>query len=63
MTNKRTDYNQKEVAELAKILGDKEKELLDTKVSIAQRKTKDIHLPGKIRREIARVKSALRNKN
>jgi ribosomal protein L29 len=63
MADKKAGYNQKEITELAKILKDKEKELLDVKVSIAQRKNKDVHLPKKIRREIARVKTALRTKS
>ena len=62
MAEKRVDYNSKEQAELAKILKEKEKELLDAKVAAAQRKTKDVHQPAKIRREIARVKTVLQAK-
>jgi len=58
MAEKRVDYNQKEPEELAKILAEKEKELLEARISAAQRKTKDVHVPTKIRREIARVAGA-----
>jgi ribosomal protein L29 len=63
MTEKRVDYNQKEPEELEKILADKEKELLEAKIAATQRKAKDVHLPTKIRREIARVKTALQAKS
>ncbi|OGY21916.1 MAG: 50S ribosomal protein L29 [Candidatus Woykebacteria bacterium GWB1_45_5] len=63
MADKKTNYNQKEKTELIKILKDKEKDLLEAKVAMAQRKTKDVHLPSKIRHEIAKVKTALHAKS
>ncbi|OGY24182.1 MAG: 50S ribosomal protein L29 [Candidatus Woykebacteria bacterium RBG_13_40_15] len=62
MTKKDTDYNQKEIGELNKMLEEKDKELLESRQSLAQRKLKNVHEPTKIRCEIARIKTALTRK-
>jgi ribosomal protein L29 len=52
-------YIKKETSELQKILKEKEKKLFEENTNFAQRKVKDVHLPRKIRKEIAKVKTAL----
>lgn len=62
MAKEKTEYNQKEINELQKILEEKEKDFFEARQSLAQRKLKDVHTLSKIRHEIARVKTALARK-
>jgi ribosomal protein L29 len=62
MADKKQDYSQKEIKELEKILKEKEKEFLDAKTEVAQRKNKNVHTTTKIRKEIARIKTAITTK-
>ncbi|HEX7456284.1 MAG TPA: 50S ribosomal protein L29 [Candidatus Nanoarchaeia archaeon] len=60
LARKKVDYNQKEQKELLKLLSEKEKEFLEVSMSAAQGKIKDTHVARKLRKEIAKVKTALR---
>ena len=62
MAKSKSTYNQKEIGELTKLLGEKERQLLDAKMDSAQGKTKDVHAARNIGREIARIKTAIRAK-
>jgi len=62
LSQKKTNYNQKDNQELFKVLQNKEKELLETGISIAQNKTKNFHAANIIRKDIARIKTAMRLK-
>jgi len=57
-----SSYNQKESGELGKLLEEKERKLLEAKMDPSQGKTKDVHASIKIRREIAKIKTAIRIK-
>lgn len=59
MAKSKLSYNQKEARELKKILGEKEKELLGATMDFSQGKIKDVHVRTKLRREIARIKTAV----
>ena len=60
MSKAKTNYNKKEISELPKILAEKKKQLLDTDMSLAQGKTKNVHTARKTRIEIARIKTAMK---
>lgn len=60
MPKSKTNYNKKEISELSKGIAEKRKQLLDSDMSLAQGKTKDVHTSRKIRIEIARIKTAMR---
>jgi len=62
MAKSELKYNQKEVGELTKLLEEKERKILGAKMDYAQGKTKDAHVGLKLRREIAKIKTALRAK-
>ena len=62
MAKAKTNYNKKDVSELLKAFSEKEKQLLDTNMSLAQGKTKDVHSARMIRMEIARIKTAIKSK-
>jgi len=60
MAKPKTNYNKKELVELTKGIAEKRKQLLDSDMSLAQGKTKDVHSSLKIRTEIARIKTAMK---
>jgi len=62
MAKKDVDYNQKDFKELSTLLDEKEKQLIESSMGLAERKTKDLHDALKIRREIARIKTAVTRK-
>jgi ribosomal protein L29 len=63
IARKKEEYDKKETKDLLEVLAEKEKLLMDTKISLAQGKTKNAHSKRNIRKEIARVKTVLRLKN
>lgn len=62
MAKAKTNYNKKDASELLKAFSEKEKQLLDTNMSISQGKTKNVHAARMIRVEIARIKTAIKSK-
>lgn len=62
MAKAKTNYNKKQTSELLKSFYEKEKQLLDTNMSRAQGKTKNVHAAHVIRIEIARIKTAIKYK-
>jgi len=62
MTKSKINYHQKELKELLKILKEKESATLEARIEIKQRKSKNVHTISKIRKEIARIKTAIRAK-
>ncbi len=62
IARKKEDYSKKEAKELIKNVEEKEKQLLEATISIVQGKTKNTHSSRNIRREIARIKTAIRLK-
>ena len=62
MAKTKTNYNKKATSELLKVFSEKEKQLLDTNMSLTQGKIKDVHSRRKIKIEIARIKTALKSK-
>ncbi len=62
MAKAKTNYNKKDTSDLLKEFSEKEKQLLDTNMSIAQGKTKNVHAARMIRIEIARIKTAIKYK-
>lgn len=63
MAKEKSNYNEKDIKELLKVMVDKEKQLLDTNMSTATGKIKDVHASRKIRIEIAKIKTALKIKD
>ena len=62
MARKNEALNEKSIKDLLKLTADNEKKLLDIKMELAQGKTKNTHSGQKIRKEIARVKTALKER-
>lgn len=62
MTEKKQTSTQKTGDSLEKELQEKVKQLFEETILLAQRKIKDVHRPRKIRKEIARLKTLLRQK-
>ncbi len=62
IARKKEEYSKKEAEDLIKNLEEKEKQLLEANMSIVQGKTKNIHSSRNIRREIARIKTAIKSK-
>lgn len=62
IVRKKADYNEKESKDLIKTLGEKESKLLETSMLVAQGKTKNVHESKAIRKDIARIRTALRLK-
>lgn len=62
MTKKDEVLNEKSIKDLLKIVTDNEKKLLDIKMELAQGKTKNVHTGKKTRKEIAKVKTALKER-
>jgi ribosomal protein L29 len=63
IARKKEDLNKKEIKELLKMLAEKEKQLMNTNMSLAQGKTKNLHSRRNIRKQIARIKTAARSIN
>lgn len=63
MAKEKDFYNRKEHKELMKILKEKEKNLMDAKIDVATGKAKDVHKRGNLKREIAKIKTALSMKS
>ncbi|MDP2720882.1 MAG: 50S ribosomal protein L29 [bacterium] len=62
ISKKKTNFKTKEKKELTKELVEKEKQLLEAKIAFTQQKVKDVHTSRKIRKEIAQIKTFLREK-
>lgn len=62
MAKAKTNYNNKDASELLRAFSEKEKQLLDTNMSLTQGKAKDVHSARMIRIEIARIKTAMKSK-
>ena len=62
MATKKTDYTALEGKEIAKLLGEKREELRKLRFEQAGARPKDTNAPKKARRDIARIKTALRAK-
>ena len=60
IARKKINYNEKESKDLATALKEKEEKLLQVGIAIVQGKVKNVHETRKIRKEIARIKTALR---
>jgi ribosomal protein L29 len=56
---KKTDYMKKEQGELVKELAEKREELRKLRFTAAGARTKDAHARAKVRKEIARVLTAM----
>ena len=59
---KKEIYNDKKIAELEKLLKEAQRSLLDLRIDNGQRKLKDGHKISLKRKEIARIKTAIREK-
>lgn len=59
---KKENFNDKTIAELKKILKDSQKGLFDLRVENAQRKLKNIKSINAKKKELARIKTAMRVK-
>ncbi len=59
---KKTDYMKKEQGELVKELSEKREELRKLRFTAAGARTKDAHARAKVRKEIARVLTAMTTK-
>lgn len=62
IVRKKADYNEKESKDLIKTLNEKESKLLKTNILVAQGKIKNVHESRAIRKDVARIKTALRLK-
>ena len=60
IAKQRTNYNEKELKDLMTALKEKEEKLLQTGIAIVRGKVKNVHETRKIRKEIAKIKTALR---
>lgn len=58
-TSKKISYSERTLKDLAEELKEKEKGLLDTKIEVSTRKIKNVHAIGKIKKEIARIRTAI----
>lgn len=63
IAKKTEEYNKKESGELSKALKEKEKQLMEANMSAAQGKIKNVHSSRNIRKEIARIKTAIKFKS
>lgn len=59
---KKQDYTAKEIKELTTLLAEKREELRKLRFEAAGARPKDTNAPGKVRREIARIMTALGSK-
>ncbi len=55
-------WRQKTIAELDRLLQEKQRQLVAARFQLAQGKLKDVHLPAKIRDQIAVIKSIMTEK-
>lgn len=63
IARKNEEYNKKERGELGKALNEKEKQLMEVNMSVAQGKIKNVRSSRNIRKEIARIKTAIKFKS
>jgi ribosomal protein L29 len=63
IARKKEEYNKKEKGELVKALEEKEKQLMEVNMSAAQGKIKNVRSSRNIRKEIARIKTAIKFKS
>ncbi|MEK7079937.1 MAG: 50S ribosomal protein L29 [Patescibacteria group bacterium] len=56
---KKTTYNDKEAAELKKLLGEKREELRQVRFAATGARGKDVNAAGKVRKDIARILTAI----
>lgn len=62
MVKNRDDLKQKSESEITEMLADLKKQVREVSISVLQNKEKNVRKPRNLRKQIARLKTALRQK-